>query len=522
MDKTLQEKSAQAEEYIFSAWHDQYQLIHHLVLYSNVLMALTGPQGQGKTSFIKGLLCVFPSEIVCKATSSEALNSLESLSSELNNAFGSANKTDELLPLEHVLAQQFQESKKHCLLIIDNAHHLPEDVLLALLKLIESQGEEAYFHCLMVGDTTLPAKFDALFPDKVEALVHKLALPPLSIEGAKGYLRHRLTSLGGNPVSRLSDEEISNLIKASQDNLAKLEKLALDRLKKESAQASSFSMDNYQRLFKWGGGIAVFGLVFSLYQTVTTKTVVPMKAQELVLPRTPQSMPISSSRSQFNSRPELVSTIDLEEKKKTHTARYTPISIIPNYTLLAEKKEKPIDATRVAEKITSQLAHKNSITTTQSSPIKQHDVVSSSLVQVKTQEAQREQQLKLASTTPTKSVTKTSKYSRPSAHRENQKGNNAKPKRLASTVAIKSYHYGIQLLGAYDLTSIKQFIREYRLGAKAKCYKTTLHGKAWYVLFYGEYATYQQAKQSLERLSGTLKTQKPWVRSTKGLRAVVS
>ena len=73
--------------------------------------------------------------------------------------------------------------------------------------------------------------------------------------------------------------------------------------------------------------------------------------------------------------------------------------------------------------------------------------------------------------------------------------------------------YTLQILGVHDRLTLKQFIAEHKLNEVAM-YKTTFHGKDWYVLVYGIYPNSTQARAALQTLPASLQqSTQPWVRS---------
>lgn len=72
--------------------------------------------------------------------------------------------------------------------------------------------------------------------------------------------------------------------------------------------------------------------------------------------------------------------------------------------------------------------------------------------------------------------------------------------------------YAIQLLGAFQLNSINHFAISNNLPNTSKVYQTELNGQPWYVLIYGHYSLFSEAREQLDNLPEELKQYKPWVR----------
>lgn len=81
-------------------------------------------------------------------------------------------------------------------------------------------------------------------------------------------------------------------------------------------------------------------------------------------------------------------------------------------------------------------------------------------------------------------------------------------------------HYTLQLLGARKEDNVQRFIQQNALQEKADYYRTTLSGKEWYVVVYGDYPDLQAAKAALQSMPEHLKkaAAAPWIRDLKSVQ----
>lgn len=95
------------------------------------------------------------------------------------------------------------------------------------------------------------------------------------------------------------------------------------------------------------------------------------------------------------------------------------------------------------------------------------------------------------------------------------------PERLTqanvSTKEISADGYGLQLLGAYDLETVKKMQSTLGVKDSAVIWHAEHNKKDWYVLMYGHYKTVADAKFAIASLPPQLQSQGPWVRSLKNL-----
>lgn len=79
-------------------------------------------------------------------------------------------------------------------------------------------------------------------------------------------------------------------------------------------------------------------------------------------------------------------------------------------------------------------------------------------------------------------------------------------------------HYTIQLIGSYHRDIVENFAIANDLGNRVIQLHVNNRGKRWYMLFYGNYATLVQAKQSLHRLPPNLTPEDPWIRQVSDMQ----
>ena len=74
-------------------------------------------------------------------------------------------------------------------------------------------------------------------------------------------------------------------------------------------------------------------------------------------------------------------------------------------------------------------------------------------------------------------------------------------------------HYSIQLMGASNTKAVDKFVAENALAGKIWVYQTKFRGSPWYVVLQGDYASSNQAKAAIRKLSPALLKGQPWPKS---------
>lgn len=85
------------------------------------------------------------------------------------------------------------------------------------------------------------------------------------------------------------------------------------------------------------------------------------------------------------------------------------------------------------------------------------------------------------------------------------------------TLSEKRLHafdgYTLQLIGVSKPKAMVDFIEKNKLKDKALYFKSQYKQKPWYVIVYGNYSSFNQAKDAIKKLPLALQKQHPWIRS---------
>jgi len=168
-------------------------------------VVVTGEVGTGKTLLVRCLLELLKqSQVAFAYVFNPRLSPLEFLqyiAGDFGLAASAKTKGELLLELgSYVIARH--QKKLTTVLVIDEAHHLSEEVLeeIRLLTNLET-GQEKLLQILLVGQSELDAKLDSA---ELRQLKQRIALrshlKPLDEQETRGYIRRRLQLAGGNLV----------------------------------------------------------------------------------------------------------------------------------------------------------------------------------------------------------------------------------------------------------------------------------------------------------------------------------
>jgi general secretion pathway protein A len=166
-------------------------------------VVMTGEVGTGKTLLVRCLLELLNRRNVAFAYVFNSLLSplefLQYVVGDLGLPASGKNKSELLLELSNHLIARHQK-KLTTVLVVDEAHHLPVEVLeeIRLLTNLET-AQEKLLQILLVGQPELDEKLDSM---ELRQLKQRIALrsllEPLNLEETRGYIQRRLQLAGAN------------------------------------------------------------------------------------------------------------------------------------------------------------------------------------------------------------------------------------------------------------------------------------------------------------------------------------
>lgn len=185
------------------------------------LVLLTGEPGLGKTLLCHAVLERLGPDVTSAFLTNghlrDRLGLLQAILYELALPHEGRTEQDARLALTDSLLKSFAAGRK-TILIVDEAHHLPPDLLeeLRMLGNLEAGNGKA----LQVILVALPDIADVLGLPRLAALRQRLAvrarLDPLGVEEAADFLRHQVRIAGGRPDALLADEAVVMLAQGTR------------------------------------------------------------------------------------------------------------------------------------------------------------------------------------------------------------------------------------------------------------------------------------------------------------------
>ena len=515
------------------------ETLRHLSIFGDMVLLLTGDHGAGKTTLIEQFAGNFADEVqvisLSAGTGSERISSIVRLAAL--SGMDISPKDPHRDVLEHLVdrfTEAFEKNGKRVLVIIDDAHALPHDELELYLQVMASLDAESGVALLLAGLPSLTASVSTYeHPDKEEWL-HQVQLKPLNAMEVKEYVQCRLEAAGYVGSDVLSDQQLSQLVDLAQGNPGSVnDYFALVALGKTEGVAPARTGDHrvpHMALVSIAVLIA-FSFLFVSYQhgffdfevadqdkvSGEQQSLNALKLKEERLAKIEQAIEqVSDAPMVVEEAPKMVvaSSSEPEERGATNTqevklsAKSDQIEGEENKSALADisTEVSPVRNEGVADTI-SEPESTQAVSTVISKPKDQKEVEISPVA-----EAQRAEATK----------TDASKVS------DAAKKDQGPPQ----SVKVKPYYqadkwvnaqqdsaYTAQILGSYNEQTAINFIKS-NIGKAPELYyiESRYKGKPWYIVLLGSHPSKSEARKAVDTSVSSIRKQKPWLRSFKGIK----
>ncbi|WP_296269554.1 AAA family ATPase [Pseudomonas sp. UBA6323] len=183
--------------------------LHHLARYSQLLLAVVGPEGSGKTLLRQALVASTNKQAVQSIVIAQGVADSESLLRQVAQGLSIAQAD-----VRSILAQvgQLALTGQEVYLLIDDADQL-DDVALKNLLVLAAGGDEGRPHVFLFAEHELLARLEALAGG--EECYHAIELQPYAEDETREYLALRLEG-AGQDIGLLTDEQIEDIHARSQ------------------------------------------------------------------------------------------------------------------------------------------------------------------------------------------------------------------------------------------------------------------------------------------------------------------
>lgn len=178
--------------------------LHHLARYSQLLLAVVGPEGSGKTLLRQALVASTNKQAVQSIVVAQGVTGSEALLRQVAQGL-SITQAD----VRSILAQvgQLALTGQEVYLLVDDADQLDDAALKGVLALAAGNAEGRP-HIFLFAEHDLLARLEALAGG--EECYHAIELQPYAEEETRDYLAQRLDG-AGQSIDLLTEEQIEDI-----------------------------------------------------------------------------------------------------------------------------------------------------------------------------------------------------------------------------------------------------------------------------------------------------------------------
>ncbi|REG82365.1 SPOR domain-containing protein [Marinomonas pollencensis] len=469
--------------------NQQLALLEHLSRYSNLLSVVQGPQGSGKSRFMMEFVRHQDDSTIISQVKASMLMTAGQLLQAIYAGFASQLREPPneatfgpLLKFSHDLEAQGQKA----LILIDNAQELNTDAVSMLLDMMSLATEnQAVPHVALFTEFPLSRNLDAYQRSRYEQLSHTLTIAPYSLEQTKAYLLHRVRTVGGSINLPFNDKQIKQIHQESAGYPGAINKIA------QAMMGNAGKGAQRGRRFNLALGFPLVHMALLCLVMLGILIAVlfsdPDDTELQVADRTSNVIPLSPKiepRAGQSSSATIARIDAMQRKIGTEGALGLP----PIPTEAAEPDSEPTVAPAQSSISTAPIRQDSPVTTTPTLTQERPKVVLQPMPVEKTATIPEKQQA-------TDAFDKTQWW-----------------------LAQSPGRYTLQLLGTYNLDTVKDFIKSQGSISVFSYFKSKYNGRDWYVVVYGMYRNRSEAIASVESLPKDLQNLNPWARSVRSIQ----
>lgn len=494
-------KSFNSEIYLSSAWQQHADLITHLCHFSQNILLVLGQKEAGKSTFFEHYIRTpFAGLKICalKALPSQTVEELlKEVASGFDLNWDSASSLTQ--EVKNQALASYQIAHETWMLMIDDAHLLDDEQMSALLQLVQFNDEaRQQLHLVLLGEPSLEGRlFSPNFASYVQGKVYSIELEPWTLHDVKRYFYRDAQR------RQIDPEQVAALFERAQGLPGRVIQEQLLLQGSSTKGAKTMTKQNAKRLTHPIALGAVAGFLLGGSYLLLNSS----QEEEAV------NAPVNAAQVENYHLDNSDEKVAMEEEpapivKETMAAAPT----LPNATTNAQAEPQEASTTKIA--IPNTVAEKAApAPTPASTPTSHEEAPQVAPQQAAAPAAATTTTTTTAATTPATTAAPVSTQALQEAPKAAVKSSDKKTmsKEEEHLLSVDKNYYTLQLVGARNEKSVKQFIQKHELDEHAYVYRTKLSGKDWYVVVLGEYATQDEAKAAAASIPANIAA-KPWIR----------
>lgn len=513
LDKNPFEPGEQATV-VHPSWLTQYQLLQHLVLYSNAVFSVVAEDGCGKTSFLQAFKAFLPNDFHIAIMHGSSGVTEDILKQLIIKRFSLNSIGIDGYDEADFLIGQFYEREQHAVLMIDNAETLSEECLNLLYALVSRQDECSYFHVILCGSLPLSLHLEPVAEHYPDDLSYRFDLPLPNAEEVKSYLKQRLLDSGYEGAFPFSEEMVQHLHHQASGDMVCLNQAAQELFSDVMRKKQKHTPIIQAKPF----AIGFASMVCVLFAFVMIRPFVDSSEKQIKRIALPEKEHVTAK--ELVQKPSATFRFDDADDIVVEAPRDTNEEVLvsegpsptPNSIVVAtEVKPEPAPVVAQPKVVTPVKPIVTATKPVKAKPAPKPRAVTNKQVKVK-------QPVGPSMETQLKAI----KAARAEVRRKRVVVKDSLlhiPKPKLTQVIRPTGKYTIQLLSSPNLARTKGFVSRHQKDNLA-LYSKRHQGKNWYTVVLGHYQTRTKAKEAIRRLPKDLQALKPWILPIKQLKPV--
>lgn len=488
--------------------------VAHLCQFNNNLVAVLGEAGVGKTALVQQVLIELQDTAQCCLIQSSVMATIEDVFQQLSSHLGVYIEPESSIEQMLMAVAQYKPSglQQRVVVVVDDAHHLNDLVLSALIRLLQEQSGY-YLHVLLVGDSSLLLRLDQL--DKGDILAYDIPLCPFTIEELEQYLTFKLSVVGYQGAELFDVDAVQAIWRDTRGIPASANRAARQMLLNHNLTEDD---DRTLGLPIWHMAMVVVllaALIMAIFYVGDEEASSPdfsgSDAAEESVAVQPQAQPQTNPQAEPQAKSQAESAPPaLEKESLVNNAEVVPASgDQPASSEINSGRDNGVDGSPVgkSESLKEKLGGNPSV--------REGSVVPEPAVAVGPESAPK------PPSNPTSSGTSSQKATAASSVRDSlpqaEKVSPVSSSRVLTNDEREVQQwppesYTLQVMAAGQLSGIQRFVDQQSNKNDLRIVAIERNGSPWYIVLAGTYSTLPEARQAIQNLPPRQSSAKPWPR----------
>lgn len=485
--------------YIPPSWQGLKQQCVHLAQFGGGIQVIHGEPGAGKTTFFQLLREELASPDFIAITALERFRAEEfliELSWQLGLRPENSASFGELLAGLRSYVQSLQSESARAIVAIDDAHHIPDAPLAALVSVLQGRSEPGLgLHFMLFGLPGLAQRLDAMQLLDIE--VHDHSLPSLSASETEQFLYAQgiglASPLSADAISRIwsrSDGVPGRILSCLDENLKAAKATPAEKPAANTNSRSDVAPEPIWKSLPLAHVAALLVLTlflvwaFFIRTDPETESDIDKDVERIVIPAPLNTARSESSAPQMNLSKSASANESFVASQSQATTEVSP-----------SENEQPEN---ISDAQVSEQNNVSSVSVSSSDPVKNSEttpvVAPSSVIEPVSEKKNVSSSIALSS-----SSSSSSPYS------ESER----------TLINYSPNAYVLQIMASSDKENLRQFVGKQRNSQNLLIYRANKAGKTLYILVEGYYADKQSAEAAVANLPAEQRRGGPWPKQLK-------